>query len=310
MNIANSLLELKEESPEQLLRRVNRFLPSIVSGVLIIAIAYRLAVLTWIAVPSAPRSAPPPLAAGGVASSAVPVDDPSYEILLGSHLFGEPPDQSQPVVVQQVVDAPDTSLNLVLTGVNARGRPDEGEAFISSGRSEQKVYFVGDTIDGGNGASLHSIYPDRVLLSRSGRLETLRLPQDDNNSRPAVRSPRFVAPQANNNNNTSLREAISDNATLLSDIVTPMLERDGDQVLGFRLRPGRNRDAFEALGFLDGDVLTDVNGMPMNDTQSAMRVFQALEEAQLANVTILRDGAPLVLAIDISQIEDLVEDHQ
>jgi general secretion pathway protein C len=313
MSIANSLLDLKGQAPEQWLKQINRFLPAVVMAVLVVAIAYRLAALTWALIPTTSSEAPPPAAPGIERGSAAVPSGASYQALRDSHLFGRAPDRSaEPVVVQDVVDAPDTSLNLLLTGVNADpDSQDQGRAIISSGRGEQKMYRVGDAIDGGNGATLHSVYSDRVLLSRAGRLETLRLPKEDG-SRSAAgnRSAARVAPPPAPDPGGSIREAISDNASLLTDTIQPMLEREGDEIIGFRLRPGRNREAFTALGLEDGDVLIDVNGMPMNDTQSAMRVFQALEESQMANVTILRNGNPQVLVIDMNTIQNLVENRQ
>jgi general secretion pathway protein C len=313
MSIANSLMQLKGQPPDQWLKRLNRFLPGVVTAVLVIAAAERLAALTWAVIPSTPSSAPPPMAIGGEPGGDTAPIAGSYDALLDSHLFGAAPAQStEPAPVTQVVDAPDTSLNLQLTGVNAHpDSPDAGQAFIASGRGEQKMYMVGNPIDGGNGATLHSVFADRVLLNRAGRLETLRLPKEDG-SRPATtaqRAPR-LAPAQPADSGISLRDAISDNATFISEAIRPTLERDGDQTIGFRLQPGRNRDAFTALGLQDGDILTDVNGMPMNDTQSAMRVYQALEEAQMANVTILRNGTPQVLVIDMSLIQRLGEGRQ
>jgi general secretion pathway protein C len=80
--------------------------------------------------------------------------------------------------------------------------------------------------------------------------------------------------------------------------------------VGFRLTPGRDRDAFSSLGLEPGDVLTEVNGMILNDPQSAAQVFETLGEASMANVTLLRNGNPTVLTIDMSQIENLTENLQ
>jgi len=76
---------------------------------------------------------------------------------------------------------PLSSANLVLTGTIASQDPKHGIAIISDG-GPAKVYSVGDNV---NGASLHSVYLDHVILDRAGALETLQLPRLLTGSRPA-----------------------------------------------------------------------------------------------------------------------------
>jgi len=320
MDFAQHLADLRQQSPEQWVKRANLVLPPLVMGVLVLAIAYELAGLTWTVLSGPALEGPPPVVATGTVDSTARPQTSSYAALEGWKPFGEPPDPSVARVVEAVVDAPDTTLNLQLWGVHGAtnaasgaAEPEVGAAFISSGRSEQKVYYVGDTIEGGSGATLHSVYFDRVLLDRGGRLETLRLPQElaaaapPPVQRPDIRQPTAVSPPPTA---ASIREVISDNAARFTEIVRIVPDMRGGQMSGFRLTPGRDREAFAALGLQPGDVLTEVNGMILNDPQTAGQVFSALGEATMANVTVLRDGNPQVLTIDMSQIESLTENLQ
>lgn len=316
MDLAKNLAQWRDQSPEQWVAQANRFLPPVAMAVLVLAIAYELAGLTWrlTATPAAIDSSLIQRAPAASASTE-PSGSGSLAVLNGWKPFGEPPAVTeQPVVPVAVVDAPDTTLNLNLFGVQARpGHPESGEAMISSGRGEQKVYFIGDTIEGGNGATLHSIYADRVLLNRGGRLETLRLPVELQASAnaPVQRPSLAPTPQAAAGGNaSSLRDLISDNASRFTEIIRPVPHAEGGQMIGFRLTPGRDREAFAALGLEPGDVLTEVNGMTLNDPQSAAQVFTALGETSMANLTVLRNGAPMVLAVDMTQIESLTENRQ
>lgn len=81
-------------------------------------------------------------------------------------------------------------------------------------------------------------------------------------------------------------------------------------MIGFRVNPGRDRAAFEALGLQAGDVVTDINGTVLDDPGQGLQVFQSLGEATQANVTVLRDGVPQVIVIDTSQVQSLQENRE
>ena len=73
-----------------------------------------------------------------------------------------------------------------------------------------------------------------------------------------------MAPAAASGNDT-LRNVISQNASRLTDIVRLAPHVQEGQVVGFRVNPGRDRESFEALGLLPGDVVTDINGVVLDD---------------------------------------------
>jgi general secretion pathway protein C len=211
--------------------------------------------------------------------------------------------------VTEVIDAPETTLSLTLKGILAKAEDTNGGAIISSNRGEDKAYQVGQSIEGADGATLHSVYADRVLLNRSGRLETLRLPKELATSAPPMGMPSPL-PQASAPATGSLREVISENATRLTDIVRLAPHVQEGQVVGFRVNPGRDRDTFEALGLRAGDVVTDINGTVLDDPSQGLQVFQSLGESSQANVTVLRDGVPQVVVIDTTQLQSLQENRE
>jgi len=61
---------------------------------------------------------------------------------------------------------------------------------------------------------------------------------------------------------------------------------------------------------LPGDVVTDINGVVLNDQSRGLQAFEALGEATMANVTVLRDGVPQVLVIDTSQLQNIGEHRE
>ena len=305
MDVAKRLAEWRDRPPEQWFTTVNQYAPPGVTAILVIAIAYQLATLTWALVPgSTPAAAPAPRPVD--TSTTGPATD--YSTLKGSHLFGEAAEQPQ-VAVAAVVDAPDTTLSLTLRGILSKEGDPNGQVIIES-RSESKNYFVGQAINGADGATLHSVYSDRVLLDRSGRLETLRLPKDLTASTgSALGMPPL--PQAQPQQQTaSLRDTITDNAARLTDIVRLAPHVQEGQVVGFRVNPGRDRATFDALGLHAGDVVTDINGTVLDDPSQGLQVLQSLGESTQANVTVLRDGVPQVIVIDTTQLQRLQENRQ
>lgn len=306
MDVAKRLTDWRDQPPEQWFNAANRYLPPVLTAVLVVTIAYQLATLTWTLAPgSTPAAAPVSRSADSADRS--PASD--YSALTNSHLFGEAAEQPAQVVTP-VIDAPDTTLSLTLKGILAREADTNGGAIISGNRGEDKAYLVGQAIDNADGATLHSVYADRVLLNRNGRLETLRLPKELSTS-PASSLPMArPAPLPQPGASAPLREVITENATRLADIVRIAPHVQEGQVVGFRVTPGRDRGAFEALGLQPGDVVSDINGTVLDDPSQGLAVFQALGEATQANVTVLRDGVPQVIVIDTSQLQSLQENRE
>ena len=305
---AKRLAAWKERPPEQWLKLANRYLPPAVIAVFVLAIAYRLAELTWLVVPSTPPDSPPPPVVVRGPTASRETTGTTLESLRDWHPFGEAP-TGAPALVVATLDAPDTTLALVLAMVHGYENPTDGYAAISSGRGEQKLYHAGDAIDGASGATLHSVYSDRVLIDRGGRVETLRFPEPQELAGRAQPPTARIAPPPQAGAG-SLREVISANASRITDIIRASPHIEGDQMVGYRVTPARNREAFAALGLEPGDVLTEVNGTALNDPASSLQVFEALGEASMATVTVLRNGSPQVVVIDMTQVQNIAEGLQ
>jgi len=311
MNLAEKLSQFNLRSREQWLLAANRVLPPILSAVLVIAIAYQFAGITTSFLPGTAYGPAPEVArVTGPAPGSQATDLSS---LTNWHPFGEARVESiasEPLPAMPV-DAPDTSLNLKLTGVIPQifnEHLEQSEAMIQSGNQPDQRYRVGETIEGAGGATLHHVYHDRVILNRNGRLETLRLPEELT-SRANSATGRPAAPMPGTDQ-SSLRQVISANASRLTDIIRLAPHVEGGQVVGFRINPGREAETFDALGLRAGDVVTDINGLALNDPSRGLQAFEALGETTMANVTVLRDGSPQVIVIDTSQLDALSEDRQ
>ena len=316
MDVANRLARLQERTPEQWLRAANTVLPAAATVILLVVLAWRVADLTWSIVPGERADAPFPEVTAFVPATgtANPIPPVTLDVLSEAHLFGEPtvpPADTVTIAAVTDADAPDTTLNLVLAGVVAREPGSEpGQAIILSGNREQNVYSVGDTIDGTNGALLHSVLADRVLLNRSGRLEALRLPRElpaQARQRAPRIAPRPLSGGGTPGNPATFSQVIGANASRISDVIRIAPAIDSGQVVGFRVNPGADAAAFTALGLEPGDIVTEVNGTVIDDPNRGLQVFEALGETTMANVTLLRNGAPQAVVIDTSQLLQIAE---
>jgi general secretion pathway protein C len=197
--------------------------------------------------------------------------------------------------------APLSSANLVLAGTIATQDPKRGVAIISDG-GPSKVYSVGDNV---NGASLHSVYLDHVILNRAGVLETLLLPRllASNNTRqgPPHRpgpDPRTTAAVDN------IRRMVQQDPSILDQVMRTVASYDNvaGKLRGFRAYPGRNRAIFAKLGLKPGDLVTAINGQQLDDPQHSQEVFNTIQTSDSVNVTIERGGQKQDLSLNIAQV--------
>src|SRR3546814_16085390 len=61
------------------------------------------------------------------------------------------------------------------------------------------------------------------------------------------------------------------------------------QMKGFRVYPGRERGAFNQLGLRPGDLVTQVNGIQLDDSQKALQMLTELSKANSISLTVERE---------------------
>jgi len=84
-------------------------------------------------------------------------------------LFGS---DEQADTAPEVVDAPETRLNLELQGVFNASDKDESSAIVAEGNKDGELYHVGDRLPGN--ATLSAVFDDHILLKRGTRFEKLK----------------------------------------------------------------------------------------------------------------------------------------
>ena len=237
--------------------------------------------------------APSMIAASGVRRT--PID---IAAITNSHLFGVAP---TPAGMGNSANAPQTSMPLVLTGVIAANDPRDGLAILGPSLTATKVYAVGDNIPGG--ARLHAVLSDHVLLERNGHLESLALPHQPPGSAP----PPSLSAAPTEAPLQRMQELVSRHPGLIGDIMRPEpVFADGKQQ-GFRVYPGRDREAFTRLGLQPGDLVTAIDGTPLDNPAQGEEILRTLGSSSEAHVTILRNGRQQDLTLDLAAVEQEAE---
>ena len=235
---------------------------------------------------------PPQAIAAPAANAHKPGTD--VQSVVSAHLFGIAAADPN----QDPSSAPTSTSNLVLTGTIATQDPKHGVAIVSDG-GPSKVYSVGDNI---GGASLHSVYLDRVILDRGGSLETLLLPRVLPTTHAAARtpgaSPRTVAAVEN------IRHMVQQDPGILDQVMrtVPSYDNAAGKLRGFRAYPGQNRAIFGKLGLKPGDLVTAINGTQLDDPQRSQEVFNTIQTSDHVSVTVERAGQKQEISLNIAQV--------
>ncbi|MDP9090818.1 MAG: type II secretion system protein GspC [Pseudomonadota bacterium] len=222
------------------------------------------------------------------------------QTVVSAHLFGVPAAD----LAQDPGNAPQSSANLILAGTIATQDPKRGVAIISDAGGPSKVYGVSERI---SGAVLHSVYLDHVVLDRGGALETLPLPRQLPPASHGVAAvpvrrtgadPRTVAAVDN------IRRMVTQDPSILDQVMrtVPSYDNAAGKLRGFRAYPGRNRAIFNKLGLKAGDLVTAINGTPLDDPQRSQDVFNTIQTSDHVTVTVERGGQKQDISLNIAQV--------
>jgi general secretion pathway protein C len=282
---------LDARSPEWLARLQGNG-PRLLTFALAALIAVELARIALALLGSKPVESPQPVSR---AAAQTPRGQRDAESVVAAHIFGVAPPEA---ASQDPANAPQSTANLQLAGTIATQDPKHGIAIISDG-GPSKVYSVGDNL---GGASLHSVYLDHVILDRGGALETLQLPKQFVST--AVAAPRRGASQRTVSAVENVRRLVQQDPGILDQVMRTVPSYDGlaGRLKGFRAYPGRNRMIFNRLGLKPGDLVTAINGTPLDDPQHSQEVFNTIQSSDHVVVTIDRGGEKQDITLNIAQV--------
>lgn len=267
--------------------------------------------LIWLLVPRSD-------AALGDASLRVGVGDQSpapAQSIAKWHLFGNTP------LAGSGPGASATTLAMMLRGTLADRNPASGIAVIGDGERGERAYRAGEEVAGG--VKLARVYPDHVVLLHDGVEETLKLVRDQNLAPADIVRPASAGnaagshSNATNANSTSATSPAGAQTTRVPPDVQQTIERlrqnpeelarrvqiepvlDGGRLTGVRLSAGADTALMGRMGLRAGDIVTAVNGSPVDSLARGQQIVESLRTASSARVTVLRDGRPTDITISL-----------
>lgn len=327
-------LNLLARRGSALLRKVPvRVWRTLVALLLVLWLAHSLASLFWLLVPE-PQLPQAQVAPNALESSRPPESAQRVDIaeLKSMQIFGRLDQETASQVAEagpaagpRIEDeAVDTQLRMTLQGVIDSSEAEGGRAIIASGKS-QEIYARNDKLPEGQNVTLEKILPLRVILNNNGRYESLWLYQDkdfavnrrnepvpdtpsrswegDEASLLPTEEPQVIdeetSVEAGVGPQTEVESQLEQASRSLSDVVSMSIHREDGQIVGYKIRPGRDRELFESLGLEAGDVVMAVNGTQLSSPQKVMELYRNMGDTSSASLLIKRGEQELNIDIDL-----------
>lgn len=308
MTLTNNLTSF----PSALAKLPQQRIAQAVSILLLIYIAYMAANITWLVAPSSDHT---------ISSNVMNTEkqtqnqsnDKNYDLtkLQDLNLFGQYNVQVKEVTVEQITNAPETRLQLTLSGLVASDDVKIAAAIIEN-KGKQETYGIGDIIKDTR-ASLEQVLIDRVIIKQSGRAETLMLDGADYNQ-PAqtvshkqesnkqmvvqnanpVQAAENVVDQRENqslsNSAKQLRADLNNDPGKITDYLRISPANKGGEIVGYRLSPGKNPDFFNLSGLKSGDIAIEMNGHNLLAPLEAAQAMTALKTERDISLLVNRNN--------------------
>lgn len=218
-----------------------------------------------------------------------------------------------------------TRLDLKLRGVVASTDDGLGHAVIEF-KKKQQIYAVEDKLPVPGRVFLAKVMPREVVLDNAGTYELLTLFEESEldrqldagaNAAPAapkrvkgIVETRAAAPVDLRGNAESTRVAqtyrdrLYQDPQSLAEVVQVTAVREGGNLRGYRVRPGKESKQFAQLGLKAGDLVTGVNGIALNDTAATMRIYQVMRSAEEAVFELQRGDQRLSVVVNLASADD------
>ena len=157
------------------------------------------------------------------------------------------------------------------------------------------------------GVSIKEIHPEYVVLERSGRLETLKLQKLSGvDGFGSGGKSNLQSGRSNSYSQGSPAAALKDirsnimkNPTSFGEYALPVVVKENGKQIGYRLKPQQKGQMLSELGIESGDVITQINGVKLDNQQNGISALRKLSTAKNLNIVVKRNGAEVPLNISL-----------
>ena len=181
-----------------------------------------------------------------------------------------------------------TSLKIVLIGTVTGPRANSFAVIEETAKKKQGLYKTGDTV---LDATIRKILREKVVLRVGGKDEILEMKQNDLASNKGNRSAQSGSGEGYTITvgQKDLQDSIKNVNQLLTEVrIRPNMNKGKPD--GLALTYIKQGSMFMKLGLKKGDVITGLNGKPINSPEDAFSFYKSLETGSDISLSIKRDG--------------------
>jgi len=263
----------------------------------------------------------------GKNSRSLNISDQEANQIIKRNIFnlegGENPDDGKTSDARSKTLVPKSDLGLTVVGTIFGGDPKSGVAMIENSKKEIDTFMVGDAIFPGENAVLSHVWRERIYVLRDGnRYEYLDVTRDElrrsdrrirtssgtdsSNSAASRGSDIFSEPGFERKSSSIKMSSEYRRKTLTSDFAKVLQDAKAEpnmvdgKLKGFRLTRIREESIYEKSGFVDGDIISEINGIELISAPQAISTLQSLRDANQIEVTLLRGDKKSTVTINVS----------
>ncbi|MGE4501780.1 MAG: type II secretion system protein N [Thiomicrospira sp.] len=266
---------------------LNRALANLLALALLVLIAWRLG--AWLSAELQPLSLP--------AMPELQAAKPSHSLSKPAlALFGQP----SSTALAQATPPPDESVSdtrLKLTLLGVIDLPPQSVAIIQQG-NEVEVVALGETIS--QGVSLYQVGAGEVILLNRGRLERLAMVQ----GAQALLSEKATSSSSDGAVLRELRQSLLQNPMRISELIHFEPKYEQGRLLGIAIEPRQHPALFRRLGFENGDLIAQINGLSLQDLAKQPASWAKLMQQTQFELVLVRNGLSETLSLDLNQLTE------
>ncbi len=190
--------------------------------------------------------------------------------------------------VDDIENLKPTALKIVLIGTVTGPRENSFAVIEETAKKRQGLYKTGDKV---LDATIRRILREKVVLRVGDKDEVLEMTQNDLASKKGGRTAQSQSGEGHTITvgRKDLQDSIKNINQLLTEVrIRPNMNKGKPD--GLALTYIKQGSMFTKLGLKRGDVITGLNGKPINSPEDAFSFYKSLEMGSDISLSIRRDG--------------------